>query len=88
MSAPSQADILAALQSQSQASRRSPPNTVSHAALADTAPDSLTNSSGQARTNSRKLYCPREGCSCVVIGVDAATWVEAESDLVSWLGTI
>jgi len=39
MSAPSQADILAALQAQGSSRARNPPNTVAHA---DVAPESLT----------------------------------------------
>jgi hypothetical protein len=80
MAQPSHADILAALKAQS--SRPAPP-TVTHAELASAAPESLTNP-GKPALNSRKFYCPREGCRAVIIGPGNAAYIEAKEDLVSW----
>lgn len=86
MSEPSQEAILAALQSQTSFRARNPPNTSTYADLAD--PAELTKTSGDALVNSRKLYCPRAGCSCVIIGAGAATYIEAKADIVRTISLI
>lgn len=71
----SQADILAALQRQSTAP---PPPTKQYK---DVERDELHQ--GDKKVNTRKLYCPREGCRAVIVQPGTCELVEGKTDVVS-----
>lgn len=80
---PSQAQILAALQSGS-FRPKNPPKTV---AAADLSRDDLvsSNAAGQEAgpsTNARRIYCFREGCGSVILEQGAASWVDLDTEVV------
>ncbi|WVQ82896.1 hypothetical protein IAT38_005032 [Cryptococcus sp. DSM 104549] len=87
---PSQADIFAALTAQA-ASRSAPPPTSPYStfapdpyALLTSSPASVPSSdvpsaeSQQGRTNTRKVYCPREECGSVIMQPGVGAWVEVD----------
>ncbi|WVR03047.1 hypothetical protein IAU60_000036 [Kwoniella sp. DSM 27419] len=80
MSEPSQADIFAALQAQSSGSfRRSPPATSPYSTFSqDPKGELATGEEGKACTNSRRLYCFREGCGSVILSEGVGEWLELE----------
>lgn len=69
-----QADILAALQRQS---TKPPPPTKQYK---DLQKSDLHN---DAKVNTRKLYCPREGCRAVIVQPGTAELIEGKEDVVS-----
>jgi hypothetical protein len=80
---PSQADIMAALQAG--AFRSKPVATSTYADFSDpsaliTTPEGSTSNT---KTNSRKIYCFREGCGSVILQPKASTYLESTSTIVS-----
>lgn len=76
----SQADILAALQRQSAAP---PPPAKQYKDLDQTD----LHDGSENKVNTRKLYCPREGCRAVIVQPGTCELIEAKPDLVSILFT-
>lgn len=73
----SQADILAALQRQSSA----PPPPAKQ--YKDLQQSELHD--GPTKVNTRKLYCPREGCRAVIVQPGTCELIEGKPDVVSLL---
>jgi hypothetical protein len=80
---PSQADIMAALQAGSFRSK-APASSSLYADISDPV-NSLTQGEGSSKTNSRKIYCFREGCGSVILQKGAATYLESSSTIVTIL---
>lgn len=72
----SQADILAALQRQSSAP---PPPAKQYKELEKTD----LHDSSDSKVNTRKLYCPREGCRAVIVQPGTCELIEGKADVVS-----
>jgi hypothetical protein len=84
-SEPSQADIMAAFQAGAFRSK-APTSTSVLADVRDPA-NALTQSQSEAegsktKTNSRKIYCFRQGCGSVILSKGAATYVESPANIV------
>ena len=79
-SEPNQADIMAALQAGSFRSKP-PASTTLYADIPDPV-NALTQGEGSSKTNSRKIYCFREGCGSVILQKGAATYLESSSTIV------
>lgn len=74
----SQADIMAAM-SAGQFRSKPPSSTFLHSDIDTSA---LTQEAEGSKTNSRKIYCFREGCGSVVLQKGAALYVESSSTIV------
>lgn len=85
MSQPSQADIFAALQSQSSSSTFKPRPTTSFFSDHPDHLSSLTNPSSSEPTNKTKIYCFREGCGSLLLLPDVGEWIVAEGNVVNHL---
>ncbi|WRT63216.1 uncharacterized protein IL334_000119 [Kwoniella shivajii] len=84
MSQPTQAEIFAALSAQSSGSfKRSQPPTQPYTAFdSDSNPkDQLTTSQNGKIMNSKRIYCPREGCGSVILLDGIGEWVEVEGSI-------
>jgi len=80
MAQPSQADILAALQAQGPSYSRPKPTSKAYVEVQDPYTE-LTNDGISAS----RMYCPREGCGCLILLEGTADWVLAEAKLVCHL---
>lgn len=79
MSEPSQAEIMKALQAGGFRSK-APASSSLYASFADPV-DALTKGEG-SKSNSRKVYCFREGCGSVILSPGAAELVESPANIV------
>lgn len=79
-----QAEIMKALQAGAFRSK-APASSSLHSSFDDPVND-LTNGEG-SKTNSRKVYCFREGCGSVILSPGAATYVESTETIVCPLCT-
>ncbi|KAK8844762.1 hypothetical protein IAR55_006612 [Kwoniella newhampshirensis] len=84
MTQPSQADIFAALTAQAQAPlRRDSPSTSPYSAFLNPLNDLLTTTStslkvGSKQVNTRRIYCPREGCGSWILSEGVGEWVTVD----------
>lgn len=79
---PSQADIYAALAAQSSFRKPAAP-TSAFTSFSDPSTELISSASSSSRVNSRRVYCPREGCGSLLLLEKAGEVVEAPVDVVS-----
>ncbi|WWC57598.1 uncharacterized protein I303_100130 [Kwoniella dejecticola CBS 10117] len=83
---PTQAEIFAALSAQaSSSSSRPKPSTSTFESFASSPIEQLTSAStsstGKKKVNTRKIYCPREQCSSIILLDGVAELVEVEGSI-------
>lgn len=81
MTQPSQADIYAALASQS-SFRKPTPSTATYDSFSDPATQLIESGPSGSRVNKTRVYCPREGCGSLILLEKAGEVVETDENIV------
>ena len=81
MTQPSQADIYAALASQSSFRKPAPP-TAAYDTFSDPATQLIESGPSGSRVNKTRVYCPREGCGSLILLEKAGEVVQTGQNIV------